>query len=194
MPGVRRQMFMNLLEYQKQLQFSDQWLRLGLLTEDELCALGHEYELSEDKNTEHYRYRVFRQYLASHMPLSSSMADALYELGKEDPDHVMGGAMKHDIVGLKECPDNVLEKALASGENHLVKAVRGKKLLAELNSGLTEDLFARCLESHEDYIQRELLARPELTRRQLEQLAESGCNRAVRNMAAVRLRDSHHAA
>jgi hypothetical protein len=182
------------VEYQGRLQFSDQWLRLGLLTEDELCALGREYEMSDDKNTEHYRYRVFRNHLASLRPLSPAMADALYELGKEDPEPGMGAAMMREIVGLKECPGDVLEKAMSSGENHLVKAVRGKKLLAELNSGLTEDLFARCLESQEDYIHRALLARPELTRRQLEQLAETGCNRAVRNMAAVTLRDRYHAA
>jgi hypothetical protein len=187
-------MFMNLREYQKQLQLSDQWLWLGLLTEDELCALGREYQVSEDKCTEHYRYRVFCNYLDSHRPLPPAMADALYELGREDPNQGMGGAMMRDIVSLKECPADVLEKALASGESHLVKAVRGRKLLAELNSGLTKALFERCLKSGEDYIQRELLARPELTRKQLEQLAETGCNRAVRNMAAVKLRDRHHAA
>lgn len=187
-------MFMNLREYQKQLQFSDQWLRLGLLNEDDLCALGQEYKASDDKSTEHYRYRVFRNYLDSHRPLSPAIADALYELGKEDPDQGVGRAMMREIVRLKECPDNVLEKASASGENHLVNAVRGRKLLAELNSGLTEDLFERCLESRQDYIQRALLARPELTWRQLEQLAEKGCNRAVRNMAKVRLRDRRHAA
>jgi hypothetical protein len=116
MPGVRRQMFMNLRAYQKQLQFNDQWLQLGLLTEDELCALSREYEMSEDKNTEHYRYRVFRNYLDSHRPLSPTLVDALYDLGKEDPDPAMGGAMMHEMVGLAECPANVLEKALASGE------------------------------------------------------------------------------
>lgn len=187
-------MIVNLREYQKQLQFSDRWLQLGLLTEDELRALGCEYEVSEDKSAEHYRYRVFCNYLASHRPLSPEMADALYELGKEDPDPGMGGAMMRHIVGLAECPDDVLEKALNSGENHLVKAARGKRLLAELKCGLTEDLFARCLESREDYIQREVLAGPELTQRQLEQLVETGCNRAVRNMAKVRLRDGHYAA
>jgi hypothetical protein len=180
-------------EYQKQLQFSDRWLQLGLLTEDELGRLGREYEVSEDKNTEHYRYSAFCKYLTSHSPLPPTMAAALYELGLEDPDQVMGAAMMRDIVGLEECPAELLEKALTSGENHLVKAASGRKLLAELNSVLTEDVFARCLENGDAYIQRELLARSELTRSQLEQLAETGCNRAVRNMAAVRLRDRHYA-
>src|SRR3954469_11276101 len=105
-------------DYRKLLQFSDPWLRLGLLSEDELCALGREYETSEDKNTEHYRYKVFSDYLALHKPLSSEMAEALYELGAEDPDQTMGQSMMSTIVGLAECPARVLEEASASGEKH----------------------------------------------------------------------------
>ena len=185
---------MNQREYQRLLQFGDQWLRLGLLTEDELCALGREYEAGEDKNVEHYRYRVFRRYLSSHRPLPLQMAEALYELGREDPQPTMGGAMMRDIVGLAECPAEVLEKASTSGEKHLVRAATQRQLLTELGSGLTEDLFARCLESRDGAIQRELLTRPELTRKQLEQLAAAGSNRAVRNMATERLRGRRHAA
>lgn len=179
---------MNQQDYQRLLQFSDQWLRLGVLSEDEIFALGHEYEASEDKNTEHYRYRVFSEYLSSHRPLSPQMAEALYELGRDDPDKVMGGAMMRAIVGLEECPTDVLEKASASGEKYLVKAAEQRRLLTELNSGLTAEVFVRCLESRDAVTQRELLARPELSRRQLEQLAASGSSRAVRNMAAERLR------
>lgn len=185
---------MNQREYQALLQFSDQWLRLGLLTEGELCSLGQEYEAGEDKNAEHYRYRVFRRYVSSHRPLTPQMAEALYELGGQDPKPAMGGAMMRDIVGLAECPAGVLEKASASGEKHLVRAATQRHLLTELGSGLTEELFARCLESRDSAIQRELLKRPELTRKQLEQLAEGGSNRAVRNMATERLRGRCHAA
>jgi hypothetical protein len=185
---------MNRREYQRLLQLSDQWLRLGLLTQDELCALGQEYEAGEDKNAEHNRYRVFRRYLASHSPLPSQMAEALYELGREDPNPAMGGAMMRDIVGLAECPTDMLEKALASEEKHLVRGARQRQLLTELGFGLTADLFARCLESRDGVIQRELLKRPELTRKQLEHLAEAGSNRAVRNIATERLRGRVHAA
>lgn len=178
---------MNRQDSQRLLAFSDQWLRLGLLTEDELRVLGHEYDVSEDKGTEHYRYRVFSRFLASHRPLSPQMAEALYELGRDDPYPLMGGAMMHDIVRLAECPAEVLEKASASGENHLVKAVWRRRLLEELSAGLTEELFTRCLGSRDSVMQRALLARPELSRGQLEQLAAGGSNRAVRNMARGRL-------
>lgn len=192
--GRSAAIIMDRQDYQSLLGFSDQWLLLGLVTEDELRLLGHEYDLSEDKSTEHYRYRVFGRFLASHRPLSPQMAEALYELGRDDPRPPMGGAMMSDIVNLAECPAEVLEKAAASGENHLVKAVRRRKLLEELNRGLTADVFTRCLDSRDSVMQRALLGRPELTRRQLERLATGGSNRAVRNMARERLRGRRYAA
>src|SRR5688572_25550654 len=146
-------------KYLRLLEFDERWLRLGLLTGEELAALGHEYESGGDENTGHYRYRVFVKFLAAHRPLSPLLAEALYELGGDDPDPALGGAMMRDIVDLAECPDEVLDKASASGRGHLVKAVRRKRLLAELNSGLTEELFARCLESRDAPMQRELLER-----------------------------------
>jgi|SRR5688572_9397030 len=181
-------------DYQRLLGFGDQWLRLGLLTEDGLRALVQEYEASDDKSTEHYRYRVFSRFLASHRPLSPRLAEALYELGRDDPYPPAGGAMMLDVVSLAECPAEVLERASASGEDHLVRAVLRRRFFEELDAGLTEGLFARCLDGRDPLMQRALLERPELTRGQLEQLAGAGANRAVRNMAAERLRGRRYAA
>jgi hypothetical protein len=116
------------------------------------------------------------------------MSEALYELGREDPDAAMGGDMQRSILELPECPASVMDAALASGEKHLIKVVRRKRLLAELEPGLTTELFARCLDSRDADVQRELLERQELSRNQLEQLAGSGANRAVRNLAHAQLR------
>lgn len=116
------------------------------------------------------------------------MSEAIYELGGEDPDASLGGDMQRTIVELPECPASVLDKALASGDKHLLKVVRRKRLLAELESGLTAELFARCLAGQDAEVQRKLLAGPGLSRNQLEQLAGRGANRAVRNTAQAQLR------
>jgi hypothetical protein len=162
------------------------------VSDAELHILGHQYESGSDKNTEHYRYRVFREYLAAHRPLSPEMADAIFELGREDPDTIMGMAMMHEIIKLPECPPGVQEKVLASGDKSLGALVRRTRLLAELDFGLSEDLFERCLASQDAEIERRLLERAELTRNQLEQLAEAGTNRAVRNTAGARLRSKRY--
>lgn len=83
-----------------------------------------EFLAGEDPNTEHYRYRAYREYVASHSALSASMIEALYELGESDPDYCMGGAMMRHVLDLPGCPESVLDRALNSGRPHLVKAVR----------------------------------------------------------------------
>jgi hypothetical protein len=181
-------------DYQRLLEFSDQWLWLGLLTEDKLRTLGQEYEAGDDKATEHYRMRVFNEYLGSHRPLSPQVIEALYDLGWTDPDPTMGGWMIRVLVDLEECPPGVLERASASGQNHLVKAVWWRRMREEMRSGVTEELFARCLKSGDSVVQRGLLERPELTRSQLEQLTKAGATRAVRNLARERLRGRRYAA
>jgi hypothetical protein len=175
-------------DFKRLLRFGERWFELGLLTEDELLSLGREYEASDDKNTEHYRYRVFCAFLNTHSPLSQPLAEALYELGEADPDTGLGGAMQHDILRLPECPAALMHRALASGEPHLVKAVRRKELSMQLDSALTPETFALCLDSGDDAVQRKLLAHTEISREQVERLAQDGANRAVRNLATVRLR------
>lgn len=103
------------------LGFSDKWFALGLVTRESLLLAGANYEASNDKSSEHYRYGAFRWFLSQHRPLPPSVAEALYELGNTDPDYSMGGAMMADIVDLPECPPSVITKALASDRKHLVR-------------------------------------------------------------------------
>jgi hypothetical protein len=170
------------------LGFTDRWLALGVVTREQIEALGGEFGSSSDKNPEHYRYGAFRDYLAAHRPLPPAVAEALYSLGEADPDRGMGGAMMVDIACLPECPPAVRDRALASGERGLVAAARRAVLIADLGHGLTEEMFERCLAAADGAIHRALVSRPELTRRQLARIAEAGANKAVRNLAAVRLR------
>jgi len=103
------------------LGFTPEWIDLGVVTEEQIAEAVAAFEQSDDKNPEHYRYKAFRDYLAAHRPLPDEMAAALYDLGDRDPDYSMGGAMMGDIVRLKECPIEVLEKAAISERRHLVK-------------------------------------------------------------------------
>lgn len=114
-------------DYKALLQFSDEWFTLGVLTEEGLRQYADTYEMSEDKSSEHYRYGAFQWYLSQHRPLAARMANALYELGKSDPDYSMGGAIMADILHLPECPTSVIAKASNSGRKHLVRIAERKK-------------------------------------------------------------------
>jgi hypothetical protein len=170
------------------LQFSDDWFRLGLLTDTRLSELTSEFESSDDQNSEHYRYRVFCEFLKAQRSLSTSMAEDLFELGRIDPDSVLGVAMMADIVSSPGCDKTVLDKALGSGEVALVRVAIRAGLLAEINAGLTQELFDRCLESGDSVIERTLLEKDEISLSQIQQLAIQGSSKAVRNIAAERLR------
>ena len=101
------------------LQFSDQWFALGIVTAAQVEEFMRIYERGDDRRPEHYRWRAFIQFLADHRPLSPVLAKALYELGDQDPDTEMGGAIMGRIVRLPECPADVLAAAAASDRKHL---------------------------------------------------------------------------
>lgn len=115
------------------------------------------------------------------------MADALYDLGRDDPDRGMGSAMQHDVVELPECPAGLLQRAFSSGDKLLVRLVERKRLISELELGLTRELFERCLASQQPTVQRALIAHPDVSREQLERLAAQGLSRSIRNLARAKM-------
>ena len=118
-------------DYRQLLELGERWFELGVLTEELLGELGREYESSDDRNTEHYRYGAFRKYLEAHRPLPEEMAVALYELGDQDPDSAMGGSLMNDILNLEEGPSILFGRAVGSGRKHLVKTAMRRKEQAE---------------------------------------------------------------
>lgn len=109
------------------LEFSDLWRDYGILNDEELLALPETYRTSDDKNTEHYRYRVYMRYRDAHRPLTQETAWILFQLGGSDPDRAMGSAIQWDILNLPECPPALIEAARTSGEDRLLKAVERRE-------------------------------------------------------------------
>ena len=105
------------------LGFTQAWYTLGIVDESVLDRAKAHWDTGEDDNTEHYRWRAFKEFLTTRRPLSPELATALYELGAADADSGMGGSIMVNIVYLPECPRNVLDAASASGQRHLVRAV-----------------------------------------------------------------------
>jgi hypothetical protein len=181
-------------DYRSILQFSEEWLQLGIVTPQRIEELGKEHETSEDRNPEHYRYRAFQEYLRGRGPLSSADCHALYALGERDQDSGLGSAMMHVVVALAECPATLLKVAASSGRSDLTRLVARKAILGELKDGLSATLFETCLASRDRVVLEALLSCPFLSRAQLEQLASRAHSRAIRNVAGVRLRSSRKVA
>jgi hypothetical protein len=111
-------------EFARLLGFTPAWFALGVVDEGVLARQRAEWDKGDDRNTEHYRYRAFREFLAARRPLAPELAASLYELGATDPDRSMGESTMAEIVRLPECPPAVLSAARASGCKHLVRIVQ----------------------------------------------------------------------
>lgn len=114
----------------KQLEFSKEWVDLGIITPAKLEQLEAEWAMGEDKNTEHYRWSAFIDFVKSKGYLDEVIAKALYNLGANDPDGTMGGSIMAHILRRKDCPKDLLELASTSEEKFLRK-IANEKLAAE---------------------------------------------------------------
>lgn len=175
------------------LGFNNRWFELGVVDDAHISKMCAEWARGKDQNSEHYRYGAFCKFLSSHRPLDPSLALALYDLGDGDPDHAMGGAIMKEIVVLPECPIEVWEKAKNSGREWLVKVIRRRELLKEIRGDYRSECFERYMREGDEVVQRLLVELECLSRDQVEQLATDGINRAIRNLANVRLRVGRYA-
>lgn len=105
--------------------FTPWWFDLGIVNAAMLARLRTEWDKGEDDNPEHYRNWAFREFLAAHRPLTPELAVALWELAESDP--VLRWVIRTDIVRLPECPQPLLDAALASGQKHLAQIIERRR-------------------------------------------------------------------
>ena len=105
--------------------FTPAWYDLGIVDDALLCQLRSEWDKGEDDNAEHYRNWAFEQFLARHNPLAPELAVALWELAESDPD--LRWVIRTEIVRRPECPESLVEAALASGLKHLARIIERRR-------------------------------------------------------------------
>lgn len=105
----------------RELEFSHEWIELGIITPAKLKQFETEWATGDDRNTEHYRWRAFLDFIEAKESLDDSTARALYNLGANDPDGVMGGSIMANVLRRKDCPKDLLELAAKSEEKFLRK-------------------------------------------------------------------------
>src|SRR5438067_2402948 len=74
------------------LGYSPLWLDYGLLDEDLLRKQSKQYDTSDDKNAEHYRYVAFRAVLTKNATLDDELLDKYIRLAQLDRDSSMAQA------------------------------------------------------------------------------------------------------
>ncbi|MFQ4142118.1 hypothetical protein [Chlorogloeopsis sp. ULAP02] len=118
------------------LQFSKEWIEVGIITSENFALIKKEYMKGEDHRTEHYRWGAFRAFLEANKFIPPEKFYILYKLGKNDPDYSMGRAMIFDIIKRLDCPQELLDTAINDSDLTLAKyalkckAIRDKSKLS----------------------------------------------------------------
>lgn len=120
---------MELMDVLRQLEFSQEWVDLGIITPAKLKQIEVEWLIGEDTNPEHYRWQAFLNFMQMYEILDEHTAWKLYSLGANDPDSAMGGSMMATILRRKDCPKDLLESAAKSEEKYLRK-IANERLVA----------------------------------------------------------------
>jgi hypothetical protein len=113
------------------LRFTDAWIEVGILTDEVFNELNEEFLKGDDSNSEHYRWKAFRDFMSSNKVIEAKTFARLYQLGKNDADYFMGRAMIFDIVKRSDCPLELLEMVSNDEDAILAKhAIKHKSIRA----------------------------------------------------------------
>lgn len=75
-----------------QLEYTQQWLDYGIITEAQLKAQLTTLAKGEDEHTEHYRYQTLSNYITGQQTISNEVLHKLLEVIVNDPDSSMASS------------------------------------------------------------------------------------------------------
>lgn len=107
----------------KLLKYNQLWLEFGVLTTDILLTQVKDFESGLDGNTEHYRYRAFKNYLETQSQLSYEQIANLFELITIETDITMATSMALDILKRKSLNDSQFKHV-----SNLLKQIIGENM------------------------------------------------------------------
>lgn len=93
------------LDKLNRLGYTQSWLDFGILTEENLNNQTEHYNASADKNSEHYRYQTFKNFLELQPQVDNNLINKLFKIIQQDSDESMARAMGLDILKQKNVSD-----------------------------------------------------------------------------------------
>jgi hypothetical protein len=105
----------------QEIRFTQKWIDLGIIDPEKFAKIKLEYLKGEDRNTEHYRWGAFRDFLQKNKVILNEVFYQIYDLGKTDPDYPMGRAMRFDIIKRSDCPVELINLATEDKDKALSK-------------------------------------------------------------------------
>lgn len=201
----------------EELHFDEQWFVDGMLSPDFFAQQIQKYRtvqrlyqaqdaVADDlerrqatteadlswASREHHRYAAFQTLLKTHEQFTAEELARYIRLCELDEEKTMARSALINLLlwpGLGEKQRQNLASHPAFANEVIQKIIwRQQKQLELAADEISAELFAEIMQRHDAVVERELVQSKGLTRPQLEAMAEHGCNRALRNLAKVRLK------
>lgn len=182
----------NTKDMAKLLGYDERWLAFGLISPAYLRRQFEYFEGSDDKNTEHYRARAIRDFFAARAGLSDSEIQAYLEICADSKDEILFLQHLHELIRFYGLSDSQIENLAGHylfAEPGLAKIVRRVQTLRILDHDVVRpETVESVIASGDTNLHRALVEHPGASIDAIERLADEGANKAVRNIAMVRLK------
>lgn len=177
----------------KHFGYTENWVRLGIVTPSELQKQITEFDASDDKNKEHYRCRAFLVFLDRVVSIPDELLEGILLLtdsGSDECDLAISRAF--DLVDSGLLSDLQLHRLAKHPEysDHQSFTLTIKRILLRRRlavEGLTDRIFREVCELNDYGTLQSLLGRDDLDRDHVVWVAQHGCNKRLRNVATQML-------
>jgi hypothetical protein len=113
------------------LEFHHKWIEVGIITSENFVLIKQEYLKGEDPFSEHYRWGAFHKFMKQNKSIDIASFYLLYDLGENDADPGMGRSILFDIINRIDCPLELIDRAIDTGDFTLSKHAVKRKAIRE---------------------------------------------------------------
>ena len=183
---------MNINEWLKTFEYSQDWLDYGVLSESHLLAQVADYQKSGHSCFEHYRYGAFNKWIRETPKATNQDIQNYIKLALTDPDQIMGHSAIVDLLKVDWLSDNQFEmvsetlRSLGDWAEQEIEKNSLRRMVIKPNITSSEtDKLLNCTYCQ---IQIKLFNRSDLSIGSLQHLAENGSSKKIRHLAKERLK------
>ncbi len=116
--------------YLKTLNYHKNWLNFGFLTVDNLINQANKFHQGYDKNTEHFRYNSFIEFINAHQKFTDLQIEQFIILVSQDIDDVMAGSALRELYLSEKLSDHqnaLVENCLVSFGEWAIRLINKKQ-------------------------------------------------------------------
>jgi len=170
-----------------ELEYSEIWLKSNCLTKNILIEQYDEFLKSEDKNTEHYRYKTLKIWIKNKKTVTNDDLDFLLQIYEAEQDKFMMESFITTLIFSNYFNEFQLEKiAFLLGEN-IKKEISKAKLLSKIKTDINQELIDEIIQENNNAIVLKLVEKLD-DKKQLEYIINNYmCSKKIKNIINQKL-------